>query len=619
MNKHAILGMWAMGLMALAGCGGVPDQGTAGEKLVPVPVQSGDPANGAVFATDVSFWETPLSQAEMDCFWDSGVRHVVVGTQEEAITREQLAMAVSRGMTVDAYVYLYWDTDMTAQVKRAFQRVSGFPIGRMWLDIEQDPGSLGATAVGSRIQQAVTACQAQGGVECGIYTGKGFWQSSAGDTTAFNNLPLWWAHYDGKTSLSTWQSDAFGGWTSPVAKQWASKPLCGIGGVDWDSMQVDATPTVTVDRSTPPDSGSLPPAPTGLWPADGAQLTDDYAKVMSGLVPLATTYDIAVERYSGSSWITYYTWKNPNAFVKFFPSRPNSLYRFRVRAHNAHGAGAWSDWSVFEFGSYSGTWPSTTPPPPATDAGAPPPPASDAGAPPPPASDAGAPPPPASDAGAPPPPAQDAGTPPPPPPAGVPGSLAPDGNALLSTPAVKLSCSAVSGATSYEFAIEYAASSGFTPYYTYSGSTPVAHVLPADPRSRLSLARARQGRRRVRRLVELRDVLVPVARTHRVRCIGVALVLVLPGSRVVSCPRPGAGVPGPGLGRGRLQQQRSRERSACEHVRRSARDPRKPGLPGRRRPISPTSRSLTTRPRSGSRSRAVSKAAVRSDASRRSW
>ena len=39
-------------------------------------------------------------------------------------------------MTVDAYVYLYWDTDTMAQVDAAFQRVSGYPMGRMWLDIE---------------------------------------------------------------------------------------------------------------------------------------------------------------------------------------------------------------------------------------------------------------------------------------------------------------------------------------------------------------------------------------------------------------------------------------------------------------------------------------------------
>ena len=36
------------------------------------------------------------------------------------------------------------------------------------------------------------------------------------------------------------------------------QPLCGIGGVDWDVMQVSATPTVVVDRTLPPDTG-LPP------------------------------------------------------------------------------------------------------------------------------------------------------------------------------------------------------------------------------------------------------------------------------------------------------------------------------------------------------------------------
>ena len=45
----------------------------------------GDPANHAVYALDISLWEGPISQYEMDCFWDSGVRHVVVGTQLQEI------------------------------------------------------------------------------------------------------------------------------------------------------------------------------------------------------------------------------------------------------------------------------------------------------------------------------------------------------------------------------------------------------------------------------------------------------------------------------------------------------------------------------------------------------
>lgn len=472
MKKLGIGSAVAGCLLALGACAAEPETEAAFTELKPAPKLDGDPANQAVFAVDVSFWETALAQSEMDCFWDSGVRHVIAGTQQEDITREQLEMAVSRGMTVDAYVYLYWDVDMTAQVKKAFQRVTGFPIGRMWLDIEQDPAGLGANALIAKTQEAVTACKAQGSAECGIYTGPGYWKTYMNDTTAFSAIPLWWAHYDYKTSLSTWAQDKFGGWTNPVAKQWATQPLCGVGGADWNTMKVPQQPLVVVDRTLPPDTGQVPPAPGGLWPPEGAVVPVGYAKVMSQTIPHADQYELGIERWGGSAWITYYTYKNPNAFVKFVPSKPNNLYRFHVRAHNAHGWGPWSDWSTFEYGDYNGPLPSVSPPnpvdagtPPSADAGTPP--SVDAGTP---SADAGTPP--ATDAGTP--PATDAGAPA----SGVPGNLSPDGGVTLSGASVKLTCSAVSGATSYEFAIESQNSTGWVPYFTYAGSTPARTFYP---------------------------------------------------------------------------------------------------------------------------------------------
>jgi len=398
--------------------------------LTPAPSFAGDTVNGAPFAVDVSYWETPLAQAEMDCFWDSGARHVVVGTQREDITREQLAMAVSRGMTVDAYVYLYWDTDTAAQVKEAFRRVKGFPVGRMWLDIEQNPAGRSAKTLKGLIQKAVGACQADGSASCGIYTGPGFWKTYTGNTTAFASVPLWYAIYNNKTSLSDWSKEAFGGWSAPVAKQFASKPLCGIGGVDWDVMKVSATPTVAVDRSLPPDTGSPPPAPVGLYPADGQVVKWSYAKIMSETIPRATQYDVAVERWNGAAWLAYNTWTNANAFVMFSPATPNSIYRFRVRAEDEHGWGDWSDWSAFDFGTYTGPRPGTS-------------------------------------------------TPPPPPPApGVPGNLSPDGNPLVTAPSVTLTCSAPTGAAGYEFAIEYQSNGAWATYYTYATTAPSRTFYP---------------------------------------------------------------------------------------------------------------------------------------------
>jgi len=441
------------GMVLLGACIGAPDDGigddasSSTEPITPAPFFAGDPANQAVFASDVSVWETPLAQSQMDCFWDSGVRHVIVGTQQEDVTRQQLAMAVSRGMTVDAYVYLYWDTDMAAQVAEAFKRVSGFPVGRMWLDVEQDPAGRSAKTIDTFIQQSVTACAAQGSVTCGIYTGPGFWKSYTGNTNAFTSVQLWYAQYNGKTSLSSWSTEAFGGWAKPVAKQFATKPLCGVGGADWDVMQVAATPTVTVDRSLPPDDGLAPAAPGGLYPSDGSVVTFDYAKIMSGTVPRATQYQLAVERWTGSAWGTYYTWSNPNAFVKFSPQTPNSIYRFRVRAQNAHGWGAWSAWSAFDYGKVTGPRPSSTPPAPTSTSQ--------------------------------PAPTSTSEPPPPQPPTGdVPGMLAPDGGALVSTGSVKLTCSAPQGATSYEFAIESQSGAGYAPYYTYAPAAPSQTFYP---------------------------------------------------------------------------------------------------------------------------------------------
>lgn len=426
----------AVGAMVLAGCSASSSDEavTDDAPLTPAPVFAGDPANQATFAVDVSFWETPLAQAEMDCFWASGVRHVVVGTQDEGITREQLAMAVSRGMTVDAYVYLYWTTDLAAQVVEAFRRVKGFPIGRMWLDIEQDPGSIGSKTILADIQQAVTACESQqGGVQCGIYTGSGFWKTSAANTTSFNDVPLWYAQYNHRTSLSDWPTEHFGGWSKPVAKQWATQPLCGIGGADWDTMQVSAKPTVVVDRTLPADSGTVPPAPTGLFPTEGYVDSYDYVKMMSQTIPRATSYQIAVERWSGNAWLPYYTWTTANAFVKVSLT-PSSLFHFRVRAQNAHGWGAWSDWTSFDYGKYTGPRPSSAPPP---------------------------------------------QQPNPQPQPSVPTALSPDGNVLVTTAAVTLSCSGVTSATSYEFAIESQSGSGFVPYWTYAPSASSQTFYPA--------------------------------------------------------------------------------------------------------------------------------------------
>ncbi|MEW5851779.1 MAG: GH25 family lysozyme [Myxococcota bacterium] len=403
----------------------------------PSPAFYGDPAANAVFSIDISHWEGPMAQVEMDCFWSSGVRHVVSGTQVEEITRQQLDMAISRGMTVDAYVYLYWDRPMAAQVREAFRRVQGFPIGRMWLDVEENPGDLGWRALEELVQQAVDACDAEGTAECGIYTGPGFWRTYMNNTTRFAELPLWYAWYNDKTALSNWSTERFGGWVAPEAKQWAEEALCSVG-VDKNSMRVVTTPSVVVDRSTPPAPQSVPPAPTNLLPADGSVVSVDYVKLMAGTVAHATSYQLALEHWNGTSWVSYYTWTRTLPFIKSNPIYRDRVFRFRARAKNRYGWGAWSGWVVFDYGTPTGPRPDVMPAPEPEPA---------------------------------------PGSAPAPSPSGAPTGLAPDGVAL-STSSVTLSCNAQSDATRYEFAIEYQSAGSWQTYTSYLRTSPTATFWP---------------------------------------------------------------------------------------------------------------------------------------------
>jgi GH25 family lysozyme M1 (1,4-beta-N-acetylmuramidase) len=352
--------------VALMGCAMPADQpeetADTTQDLVPAPPFAGDPANGAVFGVDVAMYQGPLAQAELDCFWDSGVRHLIVGTQVEEVAREQLAMAVSRGMTVDAYVYLNWYDDMRAQVAEAMRRVQGFPIGRMWLDVEDEhTRSYGYRTLVSMVRAGIDECKTHAGVECGIYTGPGFWRTFMNDTTELSDVPLWYARYNRKRMLSDWREDHFGGWQKAVGKQWVDEAMCHVGS-DKNTIQPRGLPAVHVDRALPPDTGLPPPAPKGLYPANGAVVGIDQVKLMVQTIPRATHYELALERWNGTAFQTYTTWSTSDGFQSTYPNK-GSIYRFKARAQNAHGWGPWSAPVVFDYGTYVGRRPAAATPP----------------------------------------------------------------------------------------------------------------------------------------------------------------------------------------------------------------------------------------------------------------
>lgn len=459
--------VWLFAL-SLAACG--PDSSLTFEETSPgesvaeaeVTTFAGDPANNALYAVDVSMWEGPIPQHSMDCLWTSNVRHVVAGTQVEEVTRQQLEMALARGMSVDAYVYLYWDRDMAAQVQTAFDRVRGFPIGRLWLDIEESAAGRNAQTIIDLTQQSVDACRAKApaGVQCGIYTGPGYWKSALANTTRFADVPLWYAQYNDLTSLSSWSRERFGGWAAPAAKQWAERVLCGIG-LDRNTMQVVSSPITVVDRTPAPRPTTVPPAPSQLAPTGKTGL--ESVLMMAATIPHTTLWRFAVESWNGQTWATYATWDGAAPSRKFFPYWKQRLYRFRARAQNAYGWSPWSDWQTLEVGSWTGARPPTATPTP-TPAPAPTP--------------------------------SPMPTPGPMPAPAVPGApvgLSPDQGARLTTPSITLSCAPVASATSYEFKLEFLSGGVWKPYVTYTRAAPATTFYPQSKTDYRFSVRAQVG------------------------------------------------------------------------------------------------------------------------------
>ncbi|MBW2456138.1 MAG: hypothetical protein JRI68_16585, partial [Deltaproteobacteria bacterium] len=342
----------------LAACtgniGGIDSLADTAEAIGETAQEPGD--GNLEFAVDVSHWAQEVTDAEVACWWAEGVRHVIVGTQNLRISRQQLAMSGAGGMTLDLYVYLHWDEDMTEQVNRSLQLTSEFPIGRLWLDAEEDPAGRSPGQLAYLLDDAVDAC---GSFECGIYTGEWWWQPAMAATTGFAHLPLWYAYYDELPTMATWANQSFGGWQSPTGKQYNETYLCGVH-LDVNTMAVYATPPPPPAEPPPPSAGP-PAAPEGLYPADDLQIWTDEVRLLCDTIPGATDYAFQIEHFNGSQFIPYYTYETKENARFFIPSLDNRVYRWRVRAHNGDGWGAWSAWAQFEYGAAS-QWPNEPPP-----------------------------------------------------------------------------------------------------------------------------------------------------------------------------------------------------------------------------------------------------------------
>lgn len=142
---------------------------------------------------------------------------VICGSQRRQVTRSQLQAALEAGMKLEAYVWLGWQGDTADQVRRALETVEGFPVRRLWLDVEEPDGGLTAELILNAIQRALDAC---GTMLAGIYTSRSKWQILAGNSPRFGDLPLWAAFYTDDDDIDNW-GGPFGGWDRCQMRQHA--------------------------------------------------------------------------------------------------------------------------------------------------------------------------------------------------------------------------------------------------------------------------------------------------------------------------------------------------------------------------------------------------------------
>ena len=165
-------------------------------------------------------------------------------TYPPSVTGQQLDMAVSCGLAVDAYVYFWWDM---ARLQLDIATMGGRQVNRIWLDVEESsgvPASLAARI--ASVNQALTVLDAYPNkqqAQVGIYTGSWYWGDATHlnymhNATDFANRPLWTSQYDGIPNVDV--VSLYGGWQQAAIKQWqGTSTLAGVKSVDLNVVRSD--------------------------------------------------------------------------------------------------------------------------------------------------------------------------------------------------------------------------------------------------------------------------------------------------------------------------------------------------------------------------------------------
>jgi Glycosyl hydrolases family 25 len=253
-----------------------------------------------MLAVDISNYTTPLTSAAVDGLKAAGVSHVIVQAIDPppgyppGQTREQIQLCQAAGLSVDAYVWLWFDLEIN-DIQHKLQLLDGLSIRQLWLDVE-DTASIkyDQATCEAKVSAALAACdsfQTTSGQKTGIYSGNWFWADPRymGNTAIYADRELWDANYD-QIPDATSNFRAFGGWVAARIKQYrGTSIIAGVANVDLNVLSVAEEAELTTAAAPVAVS---PPAPAADTQPDSApaaeprETPDDW--------PWPTWYEAAV-------------------------------------------------------------------------------------------------------------------------------------------------------------------------------------------------------------------------------------------------------------------------------------------------------------------------------------
>eukprot|EP01100_Stratorugosa_tubuloviscum_P015368 TRINITY_DN8780_c0_g1_i1.p1 TRINITY_DN8780_c0_g1~~TRINITY_DN8780_c0_g1_i1.p1 ORF type:complete len:226 (-),score=111.78 TRINITY_DN8780_c0_g1_i1:127-804(-) len=193
----------------------------------------------STIGVDISLFECDsISKNDWDCLISNGFTFAIIEAWNGGYQlTPEIARCVSDAWTagmhhVDVYVFMCPNCVGNNPPAQAVNTIlkslaqQNVTYGMLWFDVEQCSGCWNDYASNvAFLQQAVNAA-VQAGANVGIYSSEYEWSETVGDSTAFKQYPLWYAHWDQNKNFNDAWAYTFGGWTKPAIKQYDDKAPC---------------------------------------------------------------------------------------------------------------------------------------------------------------------------------------------------------------------------------------------------------------------------------------------------------------------------------------------------------------------------------------------------------